>query len=98
MAEILYGLHSWMDAAAVPAGAVHVSLLSSYVQLPMHFPFKVRLVSVQHNGPDVAAGTVVDPDPDPDAKSPNNVDAAVSTIDAALPVLWEVPFTADLSP
>ena len=57
MADTLYGLHTLMDAAAEPAGAVQVSAAESYVHPPMHCPFNARFASVQHNG--VAVGVAV---------------------------------------
>ena len=58
MADTLYGLHTCMDAAAEPAGAVQVSAAASYVQPPMHCPFNARFASVQHKGAPVGAAGV----------------------------------------
>ena len=88
MSDTLYGLHTCMDAAAEPAGAVQVSAAASYVQPPMHCPFNARFASVQHKGAPVGAADVgvgaavmaVGFD-----KSPNNpvAGAAVFAIDIA---------------
>ena len=55
MTDTLYGLHTFIDAAAEPAGAVQVSAAASYVHPPMHCPFNLRFASVQHKGPVVGA-------------------------------------------
>ncbi len=57
MTDTLYGLHTFIDAAAEPAGAVQVSAAASYVHPPMHCPFNLRFASVQHKG--AAVGPVV---------------------------------------
>jgi len=42
MSETLYDSHPFICEVAEPAGGVHVSVALSYVQSPMHCPFKAR--------------------------------------------------------
>ena len=93
----MYGLHTCMDAAAEPAGAVQVSAAASYVHPPMHCPFNARFASVQHKGAAVgpvvgaAEGPVVGPvvgTAEGEDKSPNSP-ASVCMVS---------PFTADPPP
>ena len=89
MTDTLYGLHTFMDAAAEPAGAVQVSAVASYVHPPMHCPFNLRFASVQHKG--AAVGPVVgaaEGTAEGEDKSPNSP-ASVCMVS---------PFTADPPP